>query len=174
MYGKKEVDFFRCDYFNGDCTCGCGVDDHGIVPQLDEIQRRIGFLNKEYQYTLKDLAETNSNLGDNGFKMFGAMNAFAYITMILALVSFASVALAKFLNMKLIKPVAALAGLLTILSTILLIVFVCMFCSKNAGFSFSIAGVNLADGKFGWSVGPILMVIGGFLSGLPALAAYKK
>ena len=89
-------------------------------------------LNKEYQYTLKDLAETNSNLGDNGFKMFGAMNAFAYI------------------------------------------VFVCMFCSKNAGFSFSIAGVNLADGKFGWSVGPILMVIGGFLSGLPALAAYKK
>ena len=128
-------------------------------------------LNKEYQYTLKDLAETNSNLGDNGFKMFGAMNAFAYITMILALVSFASVALAKFLNMKLIKPVAAL---LTILSTILLIVFVCMFCSKNAGFSFSIAGVNLADGKFGWSVGPILMVIGGFLSGLPALAAYKK
>ena len=64
-------------------------------------------LNKEYQYTLKDLAETNSNLGDNGFKMFGAMNAFAYITMILALVSFASVALAKFLNMKLIKPVAA-------------------------------------------------------------------
>ncbi|MBS1305524.1 MAG: hypothetical protein ACLTE4_12270 [Christensenellaceae bacterium] len=131
-------------------------------------------LNKEYQYTLKDLAETNSNLGDNGFKMFGAMNAFAYITMILALVSFASVALAKFLNMKLIKPVAALAGLLTILSTILLIVFVCMFCSKNAGFSFSIAGVNLADGKFGWSVGPILMVIGGFLSGLPALAAYKK
>lgn len=53
-------------------------------------------LNKEYQYTLKDLAETNSNLGDNGFKMFGAMNAFAYITMILALVSFASVALAKF------------------------------------------------------------------------------
>ena len=120
-------------------------------------------LNKEYQYTLKDLAETNSNLGDNGFKMFGAMNAFAYITMILALVSFASVALAKFLNMKLIKPVAAL-----------LIVFVCMFCSKNAGFSFSIAGVNLADGKFGWSVGPILMVIGGFLSGLPALAAYKK
>ena len=129
-------------------------------------------LNKEYQYTLKDLAETNSNLGDNGFKM--AMNAFAYITMILALVSFASVALAKFLNMKLIKPVAALAGLLTILSTILLIVFVCMFCSKNAGFSFSIAGVNLADGKFGWSVGPILMVIGGFLSGLPALAAYKK
>lgn len=131
-------------------------------------------LNKEYQYTLKDLAETNSNLGDNGFKMFGAMNAFAYITMILALVSFASVALAKFLNMKLIKPVAALAGLLTILSTILLIVFVCMFCSKNAGFSFSIAGVNLADGKFGWSVGLILMVIGGFLSGLPALAAYKK
>ena len=131
---------------------GAGLTITGLFLNWTKYSVESVLLNKEYQYTLKDLAETNSNLGDNGFKMFGAMNAFAYITMILALVSFASVALAKFLNMKLIKPVAALAGLLTILSTILLIVFVCMFCSKNAGFSFSIAGVNLADGKFGWSV----------------------
>ena len=114
-------------------------------------------------YLLKDLADFNSKLGDHGFEMFGAMNSFAYITMIMSLVSFAAVLLSKFLHL-------GLAGILTVLSTILLIVFTAMFCSKNAGIDLG----GLAKGEFVWAVGPVLMAIGGFLSGLCALVSYKK
>ena len=117
-------------------------------------------------YLLKDLADFNSKLGDHGFEMFGAMNSFAYITMIMSLVSFAAVLLSKFLHLGL----AGLAGILTVLSTILLIVFTAMFCSKNAGIDLG----GLAKGEFVWAVGPVLMAIGGFLSGLCALVSYKK
>lgn len=126
--------------------------------------------NTEFAYTLKDLADANSAFGDSGLEMFGAMNAFAYITMIMSIVSFAAVLLSKFLHLGFLRPIAGLAGILTILSTILLIVFTAMFCSKNAGFDLG----ELANGKFVWAVGPILTVIGGFLSGLCASAAYKK
>ena len=121
-------------------------------------------------YLLKDLADLNSKMGDHGFEMFGAMNSFAYITMILSIVSFAAVLLSKFLHLGFLRPVAGLAGILTVLSTILLIVFTAMFCSKNAGLDLG----GLAKGELVWAVGPILMVIGGFLSGLCALVSYKK
>ena len=121
-------------------------------------------------YLLKDLADFNSKLGDHGFEMFGAMNSFAYITMIMSLVSFAAVLLSKFLHLGFLRPIAGLAGILTVLSTILLIVFSEMLCSKNAGIDLG----GLAKGEFVWAVGPVLMAIGGFLSGLCALVSYKK
>ena len=128
--------------------------------------------NNAASYTLKKLAESNAELkkvGD-GMGMFDAMNAFAYITMILSVISAAAVLLAKFLKIKLLRPVAGLAGVLTIVSTILMIVFVCMFCSKNAGFSLG----SIAKGSFGWAAGAVLATIGGFLAGLSAMASYKK
>lgn len=123
-------------------------------------------------YLLKDLADLNSKMEDIGghIEGFGAMNSFAYITMILSIVSFAAVLLSKFLHLGFLRPVAGLAGILTVLSTILLIVFTAMFCSKNAGIDLG----GLAKGELVWAVGPILMVIGGFLSGLCALVSYKK
>lgn len=127
-------------------------------------------INTSSAYLLKDLADANSKLGDNGFEMFGAMNSFAYITMILSVVSFAAVLLSKFLHLGFLRPIAGLAGILTVLSTILLIVFTAMFCSKNAGISVG----DLVKGEFVWAIGPVLMVIGGFLSGLCASASYKK
>ncbi len=131
----------------------------------------------KYSYTvLGKTSDISYKLADfdNG-EMLGAMKAFAYITLALAALSFLAAALCKILNMKGIQPLAALLGLLTIVSTILLIVFVCVFCSKNASLNVDIPGIGkLGEGKFVWAIGPILAVIGGFLSGLSALACYKK
>lgn len=62
--------------------------------------------------TLKELAEQNANLEKlkSGLEMFGAMKAFAYITMVLAIVSAVAVVLSKFLKIKLLKPIAGGCG----------------------------------------------------------------
>lgn len=135
----------------------------------------VGVCTDWIKYSVKSIAGTVEEgaslkeLSDGSFEMFGAMNAFAYITMILAIVSVAASVLSKFLKIGLLKPIAAIAGLLTVLSTILLIVFTCMFCSKNGSLDLG----ELGSMGFKWAVGSILAVVGGFLSGLCSLAMYK-
>ena len=61
--------------------------------------------NNAASYTLKKLAESNAELkkvGD-GMEMFDAMNAFAYITMILSVISAAAVLLTKFFEDQTVK-----------------------------------------------------------------------
>lgn len=115
--------------------------------------------------TLKELADYSEQL-----EMYGAMNVFAYITMILSIVSAALLVLVKFLKMGILRPITGLAGLLTVVSVILMIVFTIMFCSKNAEFSFG----DWVSGKYTWAVGAILASIGGVLAGVSAVLGYKK
>lgn len=115
--------------------------------------------------TLKELADYSEQL-----EMYGAMNAFAYITMILSIVSAALLVLVKFLKMGILRPITGLAGLLTVVSAVLMIVFTIMFCSKNAGFSFG----DWASGKYTWDMGAILASIGGAIAGVCAVVGYKR
>ena len=115
--------------------------------------------------TLKDLAEYSDSL-----EMFGAMNAFAYITMVLSVVCAVLLVLVKFLRIGILRPITGLAGLVTVLSTILMVVFTIMFCSKNAGFSLG----GVASGNYTWAVGAVLATIGGVLAGVPAVLGMKK
>ena len=115
--------------------------------------------------TLKELAEFSEQL-----EMFGAMNAFAYITMILSIVSAALLVLVKFLKMGILRPITGLAGLLTVVSAVLMIVFTIMFCSKNANFSLW----DYTSGKYTWDMGAILASIGGVIAGVCAVVGYKR
>ena len=128
--------------------------------------------NSESFVTLKKLAENQADLEKikSGYEGFGAMNAFAYITMILAIVAAAATVLSKLLGIKLLAPISGLSGLLTLVSTVLLIVFLIVFCSKNG----EVAIGNLAKGEYKWAIGAVLTVIGGFLSGAASLVASRK
>ena len=122
--------------------------------------------------TLKELADTNDTLSQlgGGLDMFGAMNAFAYITMVLSVVCAALLLLVKFLRIGILRPLTGLAGLLTLLSTVLMVVFTIVFCSKNANIDLG----GFAEGKYVWAVGAILATIGGVLSGVSAVLGRKK
>ena len=122
--------------------------------------------------TLKELADTNDTLSQlgGGLEMFGAMNAFAYITMVLTVVCAALLVLVKFLKLGILRPITGLAGILTVLSAVLMVVFTLVFCSKNAGVKIG----ELAEGKYVWAIGAILATIGGVLSGVAAVLGRKK
>lgn len=121
--------------------------------------------------TLKELADTNDALSQlGGLEMFGAMNAFAYITMVLTVVCAALLVLVKFLKLGILRPITGLAGILTVLSAVLMVVFTIVFCSKNAGVEIG----GLAEGKYVWAIGAILATIGGVLSGVAAVLGRKK
>ena len=85
----------------------------------------------------------------------------SYITMILSIVSAALLVLVKFLKMGILRPITGLAGLLTVVSAVLMIVFTIMFCSKNANFSLW----DYTSGKYTWDMGAILASIGGVIAG---------
>lgn len=123
-------------------------------------------------FALKDLADANDTLSQlgSGLEMFGAMNAFAYITMILSVVCAVLLVLVKFLKIGILRPITGLAGILTVLSTVLMVIFTIVFCNQNANVRLG----GLAEGKFVWSIGAVLATIGGVLSGVAAVFGRKK
>ena len=78
--------------------------------------------------------------------------------------------LVKFLKLGILRPITGLAGILTVLSAVLMVVFTIVFCSKNAGVEIG----GLAEGKYVWAIGAILATIGGVLSGVAAVLGRKK
>ena len=100
---------------------------------------------------------------------FAVTNVFAWVTFILAIVVTVLFAVAKFLGIKELNMIVALAGALTVVAAILVFIFAIVMASKNSGEAF---GGALAS-KVTISAGPILMLAGGLLAGGAAAASAK-
>lgn len=126
---------------------------------------------------LSELADANKKLVDNGadpLKGFGAMSAFAYITLALAALTTVVYVLSKFLNVSFLKWVVIGLSALLVISAIVAIATTFSFCS-NYKMDASIGGVNLANSKTSPAAGPWLLSIFGILGGAAGVfGALKK
>ena len=104
---------------------------------------------------------------DKDFDGFTITNIFAWVTFILAIVVTVLFAVAKFLGIKELNMIVALAGCLTVVAAILVFIFAIVMASKNS------AEGSLASLKYTISAGPILMLAGGLLAGGAAAASAK-
>ena len=104
---------------------------------------------------------------DKDFEGFTVTNIFAWVTFILAIVVTVLFAVAKFLGIKELNMIVALAGCLTVVAAILVFIFAIVMASKNS------AEGSLASLKYTISAGPILMLAGGLLAGGAAAASAK-
>ena len=91
----------------------------------------------------------------------------AYVTMGLAVLTFLIIAVQQFLNMPKLGGLAALTGLIAIIGAIAVVVTTIIFCSNNGDFSLG----SLANGKFVWNIGPIMVTLGGLVAGGAGLKA---
>lgn len=123
--------------------------------------------------------KTESVLGSskNGLKLselkdgdgYTFMCIMAYAVLVLAVVSFA-LAIARIFISEIPAAAGALTGIVAAVCAIVLLIVTIVFCSNNATFSIG----SIASGKMVISVGAILSVIGGILSGAAAVLGYKK
>lgn len=118
------------------------------------------------EYTLGEIAEKGSESD-----MFAAMNAFAYITLVLAILSFVCFAASCLIRDKRLSFGSAGIGALTLVSTVLLLVFTLLFCSDSSA---SITVVVTASAEYSMAAGAILSLIGGLLTGAAAVSALRK
>ena len=118
---------------------------------------------------LSDLADLNdlAKRADSTYEGYAVTNIFAWATFILAIVVTVLFAVAKFLGIKELNMIVALAGCLTVVAAILVFIFAIVMASKNS------AEGSLASLKYTISAGPILMLAGGLLAGGAAAASAK-
>lgn len=111
------------------------------------------------------------NLGTDA-EMSGVFGAFAYVVMAAAIVCVLLMLLNMFLKNDLIKKITGFVGALTVLLTVLFVIFGIVYCSKNSGENggFGITG----SVKVALAAGAWLTLIGGFLSGIGAAFSLKK
>ena len=100
---------------------------------------------------------------------FTVTNICAWATFILAIVVTVLFAVAKFLGIKELNAIVALAGALTVVAAILVFIFAIVMAGKNSGEAFW----GYAKSKVTISAGPILMLAGGLLAGGAAAASAK-
>ncbi len=104
---------------------------------------------------------------DKDFEGFTVTNIFAWVTFILAIVVTVLFAVAKFLGIKELNMIVALAGALTVVAAILVFIFAIVMASKNS------SDAGIASLKYTISAGPILMLAGGLLAGGAAAVSAK-
>ena len=105
---------------------------------------------------LSDLSDLNdlAKKVDSTYEGYAVTNIFAWATFILAIVVTVCFAVAKFLGVNGLNTVVSLIGCLTVVAAILVFVFALVMANKH--------DVSIASG-------PIMMLIGGLLSGAAAL-----
>ena len=89
----------------------------------------------------------------------------AYVTMGLAALTFLIIAVQQFMKLPKLGGLAALTGFIAIIGAIAVVVTTIVFCSNNGDVSLG----SLANGKFVWSIGPIMVTLGGLVSGVAGL-----
>ena len=109
---------------------------------------------------LADLSDLNdlAKKVDSTYEGYAVTNLFAWVTFVLAIVVAVCFVVAKFLGVKGLDTIVALIGCLTVAAAILVFVFAIIMANKH--------DVSIASG-------PILMLIGGLLSGGAAAASAK-
>ena len=110
---------------------------------------------------------------DKDAEFFTVTNVCAWVTFILAIVVTVLFAVAKFLGIKQLNVIVALAGCLTVVAAILVFIFAIVMASKNSGGASVLGGLASGSVKYTISAGPILMLAGGLLAGGAAAASAK-
>ena len=141
-----------------------------IVGFFGNFTKGDGVLN-DVDKTLSALAKDNKDLGDNQkLEGFAAISIFAWVTFFLAIAVTVCFVIVKFLGLKNLSTVLALVGCATVVAAVLLFVFALIMVGKWADRAelILILGNNVRI-----SAGPILMLVGGLLSGGAAAASGK-
>lgn len=112
-------------------------------------------------FVLSELPESDS---------YNMMNILAYVTLALSAVTAVLAVACGILRLR-FSSLKMLSGLLTIIATILLIVFTLKYCKDTN--SFSIDFIVTFKGEFVLAVGSILAFAGGFVSGIAGLVPSK-
>lgn len=121
--------------------------------------------------TLADWAEVNDaavKLGGEGLKGFGAMSAFAYITLVLSAVTAVVFVVSKFVNVKFMKWVLLASGALLIVSAVVALITAFTFCSSYG------ADIGIASTKCAPAAGAWLLAIFSVISGAAGVVASLK
>lgn len=122
---------------------------------------------------LSEIADSYKKGGDvakETMKGFGAMNAFAILTLIMMIVSAIVYVVASLLDMKVVKLVAAVVGVLTAVCAIVLLITSFSFASNM-----SVDAGALGSSKVSPAAGPWLMTIFGVIGGgATAVGALKN
>ena len=131
-----------------------------IVGFVGNFLKTEGLLGGTSYLKLADISDLNdlAKKADSTFEGYAATNIFAWATFILAIVVTVLFAVAKFLGIKDLNMIVALAGCLTVVAAILVFVFALVMANKH-------------DASI--SAGPILMLIGGLFAGGAAAASAK-
>ena len=131
-----------------------------IVGFVGNFLKTEGLLGGTSYLKLADISDLNdlAKKADSTFEGYAATNIFAWATFILAIVVTVLFAVAKFLGIKDLNMIVALAGCLTVVAAILVFVFALVMANKH-------------DASI--SAGPILMLIGGLFAGGAAAASGK-
>lgn len=125
------------------------------------------------KFKLSDWAEANGKAKD-GIDGYGVMAAFAYITLVLTILTAVAFVVSKFVNVKVLKWVVLGIAALTVISAIVLIATTYSFCA-NYKMDVDIFGINLANAKTSPAAGPWLAAIFGIVGGAAgAVGALKK
>lgn len=93
-----------------------------------------GLTNKVVTETLGDLAEQNQNaikLTKESLEGFNVMQAFAYITLAMTILTAIAFVVSKFVDIKVLKWVVIGIAALTVISAIVSIATTCGFCDKD-------------------------------------------
>lgn len=119
--------------------------------------------------TLADLAETNSKAKD-GLDGYGAMAAFAYITLVLVILTAIAYVVSKFVDVKVLKWVVLGLAALTVVSAIVAIATTYGFCGNYT----NTEGGALASAKTAPAAGAWLAAIFGIVGGAGGIVGALK
>lgn len=115
---------------------------------------------------LSELAKAykeGGELSKTMMKGFGAMNAFAIITLIAVILSGVALAAGSVLDVKIVKLVAAVIGIVTVVCAVVLLITTFIFCGNMKDVTGGLG--DLAQVKVSPAIGPWLMTIFGVIGG---------
>ena len=123
--------------------------------------------------TLAKWAENNSNMieiNDNGYEGYGAMAAFAYITLALTILTTLVFVVSKFVDVKVLKWVLVGVAALTVVSAIVMIATTYGFCGNLTNEKYG----SWASAKTAPAAGPWLLFVFSLLCGGAGVAGALK
>ena len=126
---------------------------------------------------LADLAENYAKLQEikdtSGMEGFTVMQAFAYITLALTVLTAIVFVVSKFVNVKALKWVVIAVSALTVISAIVMIATSYGFCSKYSA-DLTIGNLNIANSTTSPAAGPWLLCVFSVLGGAGGVVGALK